>query len=426
MKLLYIAFVYNELPYIEDIISYYNKQGLDIYIIDNYSNDGTYEWLINNDINCNRFNTNDSFDLTLLQKEVTRVLSIEKPDWVIYGAADLYYVFDKTISQTIKDADKLGYNQISVPCYGARNTGEKFKTPLYKNYFYGLYYKELEMICKYSETIQMNGDNIIVSDPKIYNPNGIMVNYGACKPIDEQKEKLTRRQKAWNNGLSTRTGKHFRKGESVNWTWNKEDHINLHRCEHAVYFKKLYAENTIEKTKEYYDNIYFKSDKYKQDYSDIVYLPIYVKVLKKINRKDKILELGCGAGHLAHMLKDFEYNNYIGIDYSQVAIRQAAEKVDQLFVKLDVIKDDIIFDYDVIISIEMFEHLNYTKVLGKLKKGTQIIFSVPNFMIDSHLYSWDSEEIIRRDFEKYIKINSIEKALQIKNNKWFIISGLII
>jgi 2-polyprenyl-3-methyl-5-hydroxy-6-metoxy-1,4-benzoquinol methylase len=425
MRILYIAFVYNELPYIEDVVSYYKKQGLDIYIIDNMSTDGTYEWLIENKIRCSRFDTNESFDLTLLQKEVFRVIMEDKPDWIVYGSADLYYVFDKTIKKTIIDAEKLGCNQISTPCYGALNTGEDFKTPLYKTYFHGMYYRDLQMISKFDEDLQMNGDNIIIPDIKTYNAPGMMVNYGACKPIAEQRIKLERRQKAWDNGLSVRTGKHFKWGESNDWKWNKEEYLNFHKCEHKKYFKKLYHENTIEKSKEYYNAIYKTSDKYKQDYSDIIYLPIYVKVLRLLNRQDRILELGCGSGHLAHLLKDNDYNNYVGVDFSAQAIDQARKRTDQLFVEQDVLNEDIWINYDTIVSIEMFEHLDYASVLKKLNKGAQIIFSVPNFIIDSHLYCWQDEQEIRWDFEKYISINSIEVALTHKDKKWFLVNGFI-
>ena len=241
--MLYINFVYNELPYISDVIKYYKSQGLEIYIIDNMSTDGTYEWLIENNIECSRFNTNESFDLSLLQKELERILHIKKPDWFVYAGADLYYVFDKTVNETLKEADNLGFNQVRAACYGALNTGENFKTPLYKNYFYGRFYKDLIMISKYHPELKMNGDDIYTPNANAIKLPGIMVNYGACKPIEEQKEKLQRRQKAWDNGLSRQTGKHFKSGSLVNWTWEKEDYLNFHRCPDKFYFKKLYAEN---------------------------------------------------------------------------------------------------------------------------------------------------------------------------------------
>lgn len=179
------------------------------------------------------------------------------------------------------------------------------------------------------------------------------------------------------------------------------------------------------KDKEYYNKIYDTSEKYKQHYADIFYYPLYQSVLTKINKHDRILELGCGSGHLAHLLKDNDYFNYVGLDFSNIAIAQAKIRTDQLFYEQDILKEDIVINYDVVISTEVFEHLFYEKVLEKLNKGSQIIFTVPNFLIDSHLYCWHNEEEIRKDFEKYISISSIDIVLEQKNNKWFMINGFI-
>ncbi len=242
MNILLVTFIYNEKPYLNDFVSYYKNQGVDLYVIDNMSTDGSYELLIKNEIECSRFDTNESFDLTLLQSEVQRTLEIKKPDWFVYAHPDLFYIFDNTIRKLIESADKQGYNQLKVRCYGALNTNENPGIPLYHYYFYGSYYRELIMISKYNDSMKMDGDSIYLNESKPLNVPGIMVNYGACKPIAEQKIKLERREKAWQNGLNRNTGKHFKKGSKVNWTWERENTINFHRSADAKYFKKLYQE----------------------------------------------------------------------------------------------------------------------------------------------------------------------------------------
>lgn len=242
MNILLITFIYNELPYLGDFVTYYKNQGIDLYVIDNYSNDGSYEWLIANNIECSRFDTNESFELFVLQSEVERILKIKKPDWFVYAHPDLFYVFKDTVRKTIEDADKKGFNQLKVRCYGALNINEKRGLPLYHHYFYGNYYRYLIMISKYDDTVKMNGDSIKIKDAKPYQLDGIMCNYGACKPEKEQRIKLKRREKAWDNGLSRNIGKHFKKYEDINWIWKREDVINFHHSVDAKYFKKLYRE----------------------------------------------------------------------------------------------------------------------------------------------------------------------------------------
>jgi glycosyltransferase involved in cell wall biosynthesis len=243
MKILFITFVYNEKAYLPDIISYYQKQGIDIYIIDNMSVDGTFEWLLENNIPCSRLDTNESFDLRLLQAEADRIIEIKKPEWVVYGGADLYYIFNKTIREVIEDVDKSGFNQVSCNCYGALNTGEPLTLPLYKCYQYGVVYRPLIMISKYVKGFKLEGDSIKVDEPNVFISDGIMVNYGACKPLNEQKIKLQRRQKAWVNGLDPRTGKHFLKYKEINWLWKRKPGMDLLECPDKELFKKLIYES---------------------------------------------------------------------------------------------------------------------------------------------------------------------------------------
>jgi len=179
------------------------------------------------------------------------------------------------------------------------------------------------------------------------------------------------------------------------------------------------------KTNEYYNKIYNESSEYKKHYSDIIYFPIFKEIIKKICKHNIIIELGCGAGQLAHYLMDNKYCNYLGIDFSNKAIEQAIKTVGNKFIVKDLLSYNIDLNYDTIIALEFFEHIEYKKVLTNLKSDTKIIFSVPNFKIDSHLYYWKDEAQIKRDFSKYIDIVTIENPLSIKNKKWFLVNGII-
>jgi hypothetical protein len=241
MKILAIAHIYNEYPYLPDVVAYYKKQGIELYFVDNLSNDGSYEWLIANDIPCSRFDTKESFDLPALQNELDMVVHLIKPDWVIYIAADLYYIFDKKLNETIKEIDLQGFNQISCKCFGALNTGEVFGLPLYKNYFRGLYYKRLIMISKYDESFHFENDSIQIDNPKIKDSEILIVNYGGCKPKNDQDIKLKRSQKAWDKGMRIGIGRHLRKSKLHDWVWSKRRTINLVETEPLI--KNFILEN---------------------------------------------------------------------------------------------------------------------------------------------------------------------------------------
>ena len=80
--------------------------------------------------------------------------------------------------------------------------------------------------------------------------------------------------------------------------------------------------------KEAYDLTYSSSEDYRQHYRDMIYyFPMWQYIISKLSKDDKILDLGCGPGHLAHMLYDNGFKTFIGIDFSKIAIEMAKNKV---------------------------------------------------------------------------------------------------
>ena len=76
------------------MVNYYIKQGCDIFVMDNFSNDGTYEWLLENNISTTRIDTNDSFYLSKLQRALVEEIKKISPDWIIYTGVDMFYHFN--------------------------------------------------------------------------------------------------------------------------------------------------------------------------------------------------------------------------------------------------------------------------------------------------------------------------------------------
>src|SRR4026207_1433751 len=53
--------------------------------------------------------------------------------------------------------------------------------------------------------------------------------------------------------------------------------------------------------------------------------PVY-GIIARYARKGRILDLGCGAGNTGNELADHAYREYVGVDVSDVAVAQAAER----------------------------------------------------------------------------------------------------
>lgn len=176
----------------------------------------------------------------------------------------------------------------------------------------------------------------------------------------------------------------------------------------------------------YYDDIYLIRHGYSVKYTQSEYYMLWLevcKLLSKVYKKnDIILEIGCGSGQFANMLFDLSYYNYIGIDFSKIAIEKAKIiNPNMLFKCVDVINDDIKnISYDIVICLETLEHLDDIKLLDKLKQNTYLLFTVPDFNDPAHVRYFSSvNEIITRYTHK-ILFDTIDKF-----GKYFICSGRV-
>jgi len=417
-----ICFVYNEVKYLSHTIKYYQDNGCEIYVIDNFSTDGTWEWLQENRIPSHRVNTNESFDLRILQREIIKTLPRLKPDWVIYAGADLYYIAWTQLKDYIEKVESMGYNQLSMTCWSAFNTGEKHGTPLPSRYFYAAPWKPIVMISKYNETYDMNGDNVMIAGSRIYEARHAMaINYGACKPANEQEIKLQRRKKAWAEGMRPQQGVHFLKGKKRGWIRSKMELKDLRKVPEYKYIQKIVFPMEVDESKfkkESYDEMYQDSVMYKKHYKDTFYYPVWEYIAGRLSPGRKVLDLGCGPGQLAHLLSDLGFKKYEGIDFSSTAISMARKRVPLFtFTESDLFEVDFRkFKKYQIISTETFEHLKSDiDLIRKLPKG-RIIFSIPNYMCSNHYRTYNSEAQIKDYYKDVLDISDV-KPFSIGGNR---------
>jgi glycosyltransferase involved in cell wall biosynthesis len=246
MRTLMITFVFNEINYLPHTINYYKKNGCEIYIIDNNSTDGTYEWLIENNISCHRVDTKEAFHVRILEDNLLATVHKLKPDWVIFGSADLYHITKIPLSQYIQWVDSMGFNQLSLPCISAVPVTIDeldFSIPISKNHHNAIYYQPLRMITKYSPKLYLDGDTWLIDNLNSYitYDDGITINYGACKPIEILNCKLERTRKAYKDGMSAGYSVHYEKSKKMNWLFSKEvfNIFDLRTSKYAEFITKI-------------------------------------------------------------------------------------------------------------------------------------------------------------------------------------------
>jgi len=229
MRVLAAAFAYNERPYIPYMVEYYRSQGCDLLILDNYSTDGTYEWLVENKVITGRVDSQEAFHLGKLQGALLKALAREKPDWVLYTGIDTYFYFTGTISEEVKKAVDHKCNMIATNHIECHNIGEEFHLPFQETYFYVLTNnRRRQMISKYNpDYFKFAADNILITKPEVYESDGFLINYGMCKSKKERDLTLARRQKAWKLGEPLGHGAGYVMHQQRNWTWTKEEFTDI-------------------------------------------------------------------------------------------------------------------------------------------------------------------------------------------------------
>ena len=175
----------------------------------------------------------------------------------------------------------------------------------------------------------------------------------------------------------------------------------------------------------YYDDVYERYENYHKHYTESPYYSLWIKCLEYIREDAKILEVGCGTGQLLKMLQDKKryLKSYTGFDFSQKAIELCKSG---LVVQGDARNPKMyIGDYDLIISMEVIEHLiDDVEVIRLWPTGKEVLITVPDFDDPAHLrYFQTEEEIIKRyQIDFYcLYIKSI-----VKYERWFIINAITI
>jgi trans-aconitate methyltransferase len=132
---------------------------------------------------------------------------------------------------------------------------------------------------------------------------------------------------------------------------------------------------------------------------------ILVDVLTERRSALRVLEVGCGAGHLLAAI-DSRMGHRIatlrGVDYSKVAILKAAEVCPAaLYVWMDITRPTVQLTADVIVCSQTLEHIAdadtaLRNMLTWLAPGGVLVLTVPDGArddYDGHAHHWTEEQL---------------------------------
>lgn len=238
-----VAAVYNEIKILPYKLRWHEQNKIPLYLMDNYSTDGTWKWIQQNASRLagfHRVDTDGAFDLRILQASAMRVIKERQPDWVIWTGADLFYQTDLPFNLFLIDIGSRRYNAASFTVINLNNTGETCAdcNP-FETYFYCEIGKPVTLAVKYHPRMDLFGDGFKFSNPKVYEAPGALFNFGFTKSRQEREETLARRQKAWERGMSSGQGRHYRKAAAHQWIWDADPKRDIRNSPYGIYYKML-------------------------------------------------------------------------------------------------------------------------------------------------------------------------------------------
>ncbi len=157
----------------------------------------------------------------------------------------------------------------------------------------------------------------------------------------------------------------------------------------------------------WYDDIYRSHPEYHKHYTQCLYYPLWSVVADRLIRSGakRILDLGCGPGQFALLLRDKGVTEYCGLDFSATAIQAAWVLCPAFqFRTADVCQPGVLesLEYDCCLALEFLEHVEKdTEILRRLRRGSRFYATVPNFADTSHVRHFSHMQEIESRYGEY-------------------------
>lgn len=180
----------------------------------------------------------------------------------------------------------------------------------------------------------------------------------------------------------------------------------------------------------WYDDVYAGSAEYAAHYTESRYYFMWSVIADRLIRSGarRVIDLGCGPGQVARLLCDKGLSEYCGLDFSAKSVELAGRICPEFeFRVADICKGDLLeaIEYDSLVTLEFLEHIDEdTEVLSRIRSGTHVLATVPNFPYVSHVRHFNNSGEVLARYGEYFDQLRVDTFLEDKAGKaYFLLDG---
>lgn len=142
-----------------------------------------------------------------------------------------------------------------------------------------------------------------------------------------------------------------------------------------------------------------------------------------------ILEVGCGTGQMACLMRDRGIARYHGFDFSSKRIAHAQRICPEFNFSVEDVYETKLFDdhdYDTVVCTEVLEHVEGDiALLERIRSGTRFYGSVPNFPWDSHVRYFNHEHEVQSRYRHQFKALRVDTCIaNACGKKFYLLDGV--
>lgn len=183
----------------------------------------------------------------------------------------------------------------------------------------------------------------------------------------------------------------------------------FHNLLQAWVRQKSSGKGPCEQKSEWYDESFVLHDSWHGHYTESDNYLFWLVIADRISRAGirSVLDVGCGPGQMACLLRDKGVEQYCGIDFSPKRIQFARQVCPGFsFIVEDVFLTEVFetFHYDAVVCTEFLEHVERdVEVIESIRSGAKFYGTVPNFPYVSHVRHFRNSREVYDRYSKFFK-----------------------